>query len=181
MDKAAFAKVTIWCLLFFTVFAVMLPEFDLAVVAFALVLSSTLIWVCIVDAARLKIPNPAVFLIAMTGVCYILVIDQSLAIRRIIESFSILVLIYVALKITAILTAKPSFGFGDVKLVGACTLWVGIAGILTAMLVASAGGLVVAGLLWLFDKRKRGQPMAFGPFIALGVWAVWLSQVQNLT
>lgn len=66
-------------------------------------------------------------------------------------------------------------GLGDVKLVAAATLWIGLAALPTAMLAASVSGLVL-----VFALRLAGLGLtpttriAFGPHLALGVAVAWL-------
>ena len=71
---------------------------------------------------------------------------------------------------------RDGLGRGDAKLLGALGLWTGWAGLAPIMLIASVTGL--AAVLALSAVRRRplqaGAPLAFGPFIALGGWIVWL-------
>lgn len=67
-------------------------------------------------------------------------------------------------------------GRGDAKLLGSIGLWVGLAGIPPVLLIASLGGimgvLVNAGLSR--QPVSRQSMIAFGPWIALGGYVVWL-------
>ncbi len=56
-------------------------------------------------------------------------------------------------------------GGGDIKLFAAAALYLGPAGILPAMMIACAGGLICALI-----RRRGGKsgPFPFGPWIALG-------------
>lgn len=67
-------------------------------------------------------------------------------------------------------------GRGDAKLLGGIGLWVGLAGIPPVLLIASLGG-ILAALVSARLKRQSvtGQTLiAFGPWIALGGYIVWL-------
>jgi prepilin signal peptidase PulO-like enzyme (type II secretory pathway) len=64
-------------------------------------------------------------------------------------------------------------GRGDAKLLAAGGAWCGWMGLPWIVLVASGTGLVFAGLMTLVGKRPNGM-IAFGPFLALGIAAVWL-------
>jgi leader peptidase (prepilin peptidase) / N-methyltransferase len=62
-------------------------------------------------------------------------------------------------------------GMGDVKLAGVIGLALGLTGLWIALLVGiMAGGL--AGLLLLIRSRRRGQTLAYAPYLVLGVWFV---------
>lgn len=72
--------------------------------------------------------------------------------------------------------AKEGIGMGDAKLFAAAGAWLGIFALPLVMLAASGSALCVIG------HTKHGQPntsnpesrIAFGPYIALGFWVVWL-------
>lgn len=63
-------------------------------------------------------------------------------------------------------------GLGDAKLFAAAGAWLGWQGLPLVLLSASLAGLAfaVATLRWRRDAR-----MAFGPWIALGIWLGWLA------
>jgi prepilin signal peptidase PulO-like enzyme (type II secretory pathway) len=70
-------------------------------------------------------------------------------------------------------------GRGDAKLLGATGVWVGAAALPPVLLIASLSGLIAALMLsWL--KRapiSASTRIAFGPWIALGGFAVWCLQL----
>lgn len=76
------------------------------------------------------------------------------------------------------LRGRDGLGRGDAKLLGAIGAWVGIAGIPPVLLIASLSGTVAALALSIGKSTPlSGQSaIAFGPWIALGGYAVWLLQ-----
>ncbi|MFN7180813.1 prepilin peptidase [Hyphomonas sp.] len=76
------------------------------------------------------------------------------------------------------LRGRDGLGRGDAKLLGAIGAWVGITGIPPVLLIASLSGIAAALAL----SVRRSTPLsgqsaiAFGPWIALGGYAVWLLQ-----
>jgi leader peptidase (prepilin peptidase)/N-methyltransferase len=61
-------------------------------------------------------------------------------------------------------------GLGDVKLLAASGVWIGIAGVPIQLLVASLTALATAGLLRLAGHAMtRHTSLPFGPFLALGL------------
>jgi leader peptidase (prepilin peptidase)/N-methyltransferase len=61
-------------------------------------------------------------------------------------------------------------GLGDVKLLAAAGIWVGVAGLPMLLTVATATALVCAGLMQLGGRQLTGQTsMSFGPFLAIGL------------
>lgn len=71
-------------------------------------------------------------------------------------------------------------GLGDVKLLAASAVWIGIVGIPTQLLIASGTALAAAGLMRL-SKRPvtRLTALPFGPFLAFGLLAVIILQQQG--
>lgn len=76
------------------------------------------------------------------------------------------------------LRGRDGLGRGDAKLLGAIGAWVGIAGIPPVLLIASLSGIAAALVLSIGKPAPlSGQTaIAFGPWIALGGFAVWLLQ-----
>ena len=72
---------------------------------------------------------------------------------------------------------RDGLGRGDAKLLGAIGMWVAWPGLAPVLLVASLTGLVVALAASLAGKGSVSgdTPIAFGPFIALAGWIVWLA------
>jgi leader peptidase (prepilin peptidase)/N-methyltransferase len=61
-------------------------------------------------------------------------------------------------------------GLGDVKLLAAAGIWVGVAGLPILLMVAALTALACAGLMQLAGRQLTGQTsMSFGPFLAIGL------------
>lgn len=76
------------------------------------------------------------------------------------------------------LRGRDGLGRGDAKLLGAIGVWVGITGIPPVLLIASLSGIAAALAVSLRDSKTLDSQsaIAFGPWIALGGFAVWLLQ-----
>jgi leader peptidase (prepilin peptidase)/N-methyltransferase len=73
------------------------------------------------------------------------------------------------------LRGRDGLGGGDAKLLAAGGAWVGISGLPTVLFVGAGTALVAAGILILAGYRvRRDTALPFGPFLALGIWFVWL-------
>jgi leader peptidase (prepilin peptidase) / N-methyltransferase len=76
------------------------------------------------------------------------------------------------------LRRRDGLGRGDAKLLGAIGMWVGAMGLPIVLLIASLSGIAAA----LIQSWRNAAPIgaataiAFGPWIALGGFAVWLLQ-----
>lgn len=74
-----------------------------------------------------------------------------------------------------LITGKEGMGFGDFKLLAALGAWVGWS-MLPLLLILSAGiGAIVGLSAQLLIPRLRGQPLPFGPFLALAGWVCLLA------
>jgi leader peptidase (prepilin peptidase)/N-methyltransferase len=66
------------------------------------------------------------------------------------------------------LTGREGMGGGDIKLLAMIGTFVGWAGVLTTLLLASFSGALVGGALILLGRSDGRTPIPFGPFLALG-------------
>lgn len=71
---------------------------------------------------------------------------------------------------------QDGIGMGDAILLAAAGAWVGVFGLPFVTLVASGSALVFIFARSLLSGAavSGGQRVPFGPFIALGLWTVWL-------
>ncbi len=74
-----------------------------------------------------------------------------------------------------VLRGREGLGGGDAKLLAAGGAWLGWQALPEVMLLAALAALAVAGA-WqlLHGGARRGAKLAFGPWLALAIWLVWL-------
>ena len=70
---------------------------------------------------------------------------------------------------------RPALGLGDAKLAALMGAWLGPSGLGVAVALAVLAGALVGGAARLLGKLGPNQPFPFGPFLAAGAVAVWLS------
>ncbi|MCZ6586367.1 MAG: A24 family peptidase [Alphaproteobacteria bacterium] len=73
------------------------------------------------------------------------------------------------------LRGYEGLGGGDAKLFAAAGAWVGWPGLPSVLLIASVAALAV--VLVMIAAGRRGmahQEIAFGPYLCVGFWIVWL-------
>jgi len=69
---------------------------------------------------------------------------------------------------------REGIGLGDAKLLAGGGAWIGLFGVPLILLFASGSALLVVALVALFGRRLDGKSvLAFGPMLALAIWAVW--------
>lgn len=69
-----------------------------------------------------------------------------------------------------LLTGKEGMGYGDFKMLAAIGAWLGVAILPIVVFAAAIVGIVAA----LIKRVSQGQPMAFGPCLAVAGWFVFL-------
>lgn len=74
-----------------------------------------------------------------------------------------------------VIRGVDGLGMGDVKFLGAAGLWVGAVGLPWLVLLACISGLAFALAIQIATKGfSRQTRLAFGPHLALGLFATWM-------
>ena len=78
------------------------------------------------------------------------------------------------------LRGRDGLGEGDAKLLAAGGAWLGVAALPDIVISAAVSGLVCAGVIRLTGRRLESTSMLpFGPFLAAGIWILWLAGVAG--
>ena len=70
--------------------------------------------------------------------------------------------------------SRGGLGGGDVKLAAAGGLWLGWQSALLALALTSWIGGLAAIVLLVSGRKRAGDEVAFGPFLAFGIWIAFL-------
>ena len=71
-------------------------------------------------------------------------------------------------------TGREGLGLGDAKLFAGAGAWLGWQALPFVLLIAALGGLAAA----LLQRRRGGAAeVAFGPWLAAGLWVLWMRAV----
>ncbi|HEX4376845.1 MAG TPA: A24 family peptidase [Steroidobacteraceae bacterium] len=73
-----------------------------------------------------------------------------------------------------LLTGKEGMGYGDFKLLAALGAWLGWRMLLPIVLLSACAGALIGILLIITRRHQRGNPMPFGPFLAIAGWVAML-------
>jgi len=85
-------------------------------------------------------------------------------------------------RLMLLLVKKDGFGYGDVKLMAVAGLFLGWRAVVMAFFFAFVTGGAFAIFLLVTGRARRGEYIAFGPFLAGGIIAaLWFGQVFWLT
>ena len=132
-----------------------------------------ILWpVAYIDFKTYRIPN--LFIIYGLVTRIILLVFELLFEREnllstvIAEGVAALALVVAALLCTLII--KNSVGFGDIKLFAIMGLYLGLAGIWSAVFVSMVISFLLSVMLLLTKKKKRKDMIPFGPSIVIGTY-----------
>lgn len=76
---------------------------------------------------------------------------------------------------------RDGLGLGDVKLFAAAGAWVGLENLSSVLLIACIAAIATIGVVTQLNRKiKLSDCIAFGPFLALGFWVVWLYKPMTL-
>ncbi|WP_195572205.1 prepilin peptidase [Paenibacillus sp. 1001270B_150601_E10] len=137
------------------------------IVAWALI--SLLILICITDLQYMLIPDKILLVFAILFVALRIVIPSGpwwdIPLGAAV-GFSLLLLIAIV--------SKNGMGGGDIKLFAVLGLVLGWKGVLLAFLFSACYGTLIGVGGMVIGKVRKGQPMPFGPAIALGTMTSYL-------
>lgn len=120
----------------------------------------------IIDFEHQFIPDEFSWLVAFLGVF----ISGNLMFEKLFSGF-IFALILLVLHVV---TRGRGMGLGDVKLAIGLGVWLGLVKGLTWLMVSFVLGGIVALMLLLLKKANLKTKIAFGPFLIIGFWLVYL-------
>lgn len=145
--------------------------------------SVLLVALSLIDAKHYILPNHLVALLAVLGIAFTLMestfLPPSLEWHIFLGTRIVTALLVMAFMLGMgwlgkMVSKRDAMGMGDVKMIGAITLWVDLDGLLLTLLIASL--LALPWALYSITKRllkHRKQStnyIPFGPYLAIGAW-----------
>lgn len=143
-----------------------------------LILGLLFVWITIVDFDRFEIPDTAVVLLVVSGLAarwlngFTDMLDGAVAGVLWSGLFYIVGVGYLRFR------GFHGLGFGDVKLMLGIGIWLGFSATILVVLSAAISGIVAILLIGLLRRQNTndilGAGVAFGPFLCLCAWSIWL-------
>ena len=131
----------------------------------ALPVSAILLAISLIDFHSMEIPDGLVIALIPLAIAAIWLMPDIGLLSRGIGFFAI------SLPMLALtIVIKGAFGGGDIKLMAVCGFLLGWQGIILAFFIAVLLGGSWAAYLLASGQRKRGQYMAFGPALCVGIF-----------
>lgn len=152
------------------VFGTVEPE----VLCSGLYLLAVLMAICAIDARFGIIPDSLNLALAIGGIAEYAFAHGAAVYIGVFEAAAVFVAVAAFRTAFRWLRGYDGFGFGDVKFVGAASLWIGFAALPGAVLIAV--GSALASILLAGSERYEvdGRPaIPFGPHLATGIWLTW--------
>ncbi len=143
----------------------------------SLILMGVLIWISVSDFETMRIPDPANLLLVLSGLLATWYLNSEGVLSNIIAAIVWAAVFWGVGRLYLHIRNRPGLGLGDAKLMAGAGAWLGIYGPVSVVLIASVAGILASLTLSSFN-RNSGSAMqsaiAFGPFLSLSLWSVWL-------
>lgn len=145
-------------------------------------LAMVLIWISVVDIERFEIPDTASAVLFISGGAYVLLWPDMPVLDHLVAAVIWPLVFWLVGVVYLRWRGVHGLGFGDVKLMAGIALWVGFHGAVLVVLAASLAGIAVMLVYMLTQRGKIAEigksAVAFGPFLCLSAWVVWLQGVS---
>jgi leader peptidase (prepilin peptidase)/N-methyltransferase len=124
-----------------------------------------------IDLRRGIIPDWLNLAIALIGLAKAFMLDGwAAALSAGCEGIVVGTIVWLLRRLYFVFRKFQGLGLGDVKLLAASGIWIGVAGVPVQLLVASLTALAAAGVMQLAGQTMTRQTsIPFGPYLALGL------------
>ena len=134
-------------------------------------LLSPIVWY---DHKHQIIPNALSLALAVVGLGFQVSNHPQNVISILLQATIIFIFFATFRSLYSFIRKRQGLGFGDVKLLGAATLWIGALAVPQLMLIATTTGLLYIITRVHFGKTTtKITKIAFGPHICLGLIVTW--------
>ncbi|MDG1666964.1 MAG: A24 family peptidase [Hellea sp.] len=151
-------------------------EFKLITIIASFILILFLITLSWTDYKAYRLPNKLTFPLMLFGLLNGYITNKA------IESFIGLILGYLIFfsleHFYKVIKNKDAIGRGDAKLLAVGGAWCGWIGLPYIILIASSTGLIAVLLFKKYLLKSNGH-IPFGPFLALGIALVWITNAYT--
>lgn len=151
-------------------------EFKLITIIASFILILFLITLSWTDYKTYRLPNKLTFPLMLFGLLNGYITNKA------IESFIGLILGYLIFfsleHFYKVIKNKDAIGRGDAKLLAVGGAWCGWIGLPYIILIASSTGLIAVLLFKKYLLKSNGH-IPFGPFLALGIALVWITNTYT--
>ena len=138
-------------------------------------LGTALIVLSSIDFYVQRLPDILTLPLAVAGIGLCAAFGWGNLVERSAAAAVAYVSLFVVAALYQMLRGRPGLGLGDAKLFAAAGAWVGFDGLPSVLLFATGSALCfVTACLATGRATTSATRIAFGPFLAFGLWLVWL-------
>lgn len=144
-------------------------------IAVTVALFGLLLAIAAYDALQLRIPDVANLSLLLGGLAAGEVLHRASPVTGLVSAALAFAAMWLVREGYLLLRGRQGLGLGDVKFVAAGAAWVGLEGVPSLVLCASACALLTVGAVVSSGRAvARLDRWPFGPFLAIGLMAVWV-------
>jgi leader peptidase (prepilin peptidase)/N-methyltransferase len=145
------------------------------VVGLSVPLGATLLWLSAIDMRTMRLPDAITLPLAVAGPLLAWAFDWRDPLWHTASAAAAYLFLSGFARAYAVLRGRVGLGLGDAKLFAAAGGWLGLGGLPSVLLWATATALLLVLIAVLLRQPLSGASrIPFGPFLALGFWLVWL-------
>jgi leader peptidase (prepilin peptidase) / N-methyltransferase len=148
---------------------------------FGLVLLGILSAIAWIDFRYLIIPDRLVLSLAAFGIAHQAITSMAGLPMQLAAGALLFSLFWGVRRVHARISGRVGLGFGDVKMVGACAVWLHPLNLPFFIVIACLFALLYAiGWALLRGSAVVGVRQPFGPFLGFGLFLTWIGEQQML-
>lgn len=144
-------------------------------IAASLLLALALSLLSAIDTVSLRLPDLLTVPLLLAGLLFAAAMGSKVFVWQLASALLGGVALYGIGWVYRQIRGRDGLGLGDAKLFAAAGAWTSAEGLPSILLIACAAALaVVLGWRLAGKSIEGGSAIPFGPFIAIGLWIVWL-------
>lgn len=132
------------------------------------VLTAVLLALSAIDIDTYRLPNSIVLTGSILAVVLTIILRRDQLVDMLLGGVVGIGMLVLMGLIGSLLFRKPTLGMGDIKLAGMIGLYIGPHHTLGMFILGVFIGALSGGMLIILGKRKWGQKIPFGPYLAVG-------------
>ena len=140
----------------------------------ALGLTWTLIALTFIDLDKMLLPDQLTLPLLWAGLLLNLIGGLAPLQDAVIGAIAGYLILWSLYWIFKLLTGKEGMGYGDFKLLAALGAWLGWQSLPLILILSSMVGAVAGISLMLLRRHQQGNPIPFGPYLAMAGWIALL-------
>lgn len=145
------------------------------VIVASLVLGAILVWISIHDFRTYEIPNAANTLLGLSGLVFTGLRSFNMLGEHLLAAIFWAAMFWGVSVVFRRLKGVDGLGLGDAKMMFGVGAWLGFIPVISVVFVAAISGILFILVTRFRTGRKfRHSAIAFGPFLCLSMWYVWL-------